>query len=147
MDTKQPDVRAAITALYRDYESRQLDKVLDGLPENFCFEWASDPATARYAGICHGKAELLAQLNDIGENFNFDEYRAVNILVDGNRAAAELELKLTPIGNGVTRRQFSARIAHFWEFKDGIPIHLVEYMDTALIASESGQRSAAHRNA
>ena len=104
MDTKQPVVRAAITPLYRDYESRELGKVLDGLPEDFCFEWASDPATARYAGICHGKAELLAQLNDIGANFDFNAYRAVNILVDGNRAAAELELELTSIGNGVTRR-------------------------------------------
>jgi ketosteroid isomerase-like protein len=147
MDNKQPDVRATITALYSDYQSRHLDKVLDGLPEDFCFEWASDPATARYSGICHGKSELVEQLNDIAANFEFNAYRPMHILVDGDRAAAELELELTSIGSGVTRRKFSARIAHFWEFTNGRPTKLVEYMDTALIASESGPRSNAQRDA
>ena len=144
MDNEQSVVRQKITQLYRDYESRNLPNVLSGLPEDFCFEWASDPRTARYSGICHGKAELLAQLNDIGANFQFNAYRAVNILVDGDRAAAQLELDLT---SELTGRQFSVKLAHFWSFKDGVPTHLVEYQDTALIASESGARSSAHRNA
>jgi ketosteroid isomerase-like protein len=138
------DTRETITQLYRDYESRDMAKVLNGLPDDFCFEWASDPRTARYTGICHGKAELLAALTDIGANFQFNAYRAVNILVDGDRAAAELELDLT---SQLTGRRFSAKLAHFWQFKDGVPTHLIEYQDTALIASESGARSSAHRNA
>jgi ketosteroid isomerase-like protein len=138
MDNEQSVVRQKITQLYRDYESRNLPNVLSGLPEDFCFEWASDPHTARYSGICHGKAELLAQLTDIGDNFEFNSYRAVNILVDGDRAAAQLELDLT---SHLTGRRFSVKLAHFWEFTDGVPTHLVEYQDTALIASESGPRS------
>jgi ketosteroid isomerase-like protein len=138
MDTGQMDLRQTITQLYRDYESRNLDKILDALPEDFCFEWASDPGTARYAGICHGKGELVEQLKDIAANFVFNAYRPMNILVDGDSAAAQLQLDLTSVTTG---RRFSARIAHFWSFRDGAPIHLVEYMDTALIASESGPRS------
>ena len=138
------DTRQTITQLYRDYESRDMARVLAGLPDDFCFEWASDPATARYAGICRGKRELVEALEDIAENFEFNAYRATNILVDGDRAAAQLTLDLT---SKLTGRRFSAKLAHFWEFKDGVPIHLVEYMDTALIASESGPRPAAHRNA
>lgn len=142
MDIKQADVRHTITQLYRDYESRNLDKVLDGLPDDFCFEWASDPGTARFSGTCHGKRELVEQLKDIAANFLFNAYRPLNILVDGDSAAAQLQLDLTSVR---TDRRFSARIAHFWSFKDGAPIHLVEYMDTALIASESGARSEALR--
>ena len=144
MDNEQSVVREKITQLYRDYESRNLPKVLDGLPEDFCFEWASDPGTARYAGICRGKRELVDALEDIAEHFRFNAYRPMNILVDGDRAAAQLELDLT---SELTGRRFSVKLAHFWEFKDGVPTHLVEYQDTALIASESGPRSATHRNA
>jgi ketosteroid isomerase-like protein len=129
------DIRHAITQLYRDYESRNLDKVLNGLPDDFRFEWPFDPTTARYSGICHTKKELLERLKDIAENFQFNAYRATNILVDGDRAAAQLELDLTSVKTGET---FSTRIAHFWQFRDGVPIHLVEYTDTAWIASQSG---------
>jgi hypothetical protein len=94
------------------------------LPDNFCFEWASDPSTARYAGICHTKDELLRRLGEIAENFEFHSYRPTEILVDGDRAAAQLQLDLT---SAKTRQRFSARIAHFWSFEDGIPVHLVEY--------------------
>ena len=129
------DIRQAVTQLYRDYESRDLTKVLNGLPDNFCFEWASDPATARYAGVCHTKDEMVRRLADIAENFEFHSYRPTSILVDGDHAAAQLELDLTSVK---TRQRFPAKIAHFWSFKDGVPVHLVEYMDTALIAHQSG---------
>jgi len=129
------DIRQTITQLYRDYESRNLTNILASLPDDFCFEWPFDPSTARYSGICHSKAELLEQLNDIAKNFRFDAYRATNILVDGDRAAAQLQVDLTSEKTG---RRFSTTIAHFWSFKNGIPVHLVEYTDTALIANESG---------
>ena len=132
------DIRQTITELYREYENRNLAKIMDALPDDFCFEWASDPGTARYSGVSHGKAELAEQLKDIAANFEFNAYRPLNILVDGDSAAAQLQLDLTSVSTG---RRFSARIAHFWSFKDGAPIHLVEYMDTALIASESGARN------
>jgi ketosteroid isomerase-like protein len=132
------DIRQTITQLYREYEDRNVTKIMDTLPDDFCFEWPSDPATARFSGVCHGKAELAEQLGDIAANFEFNAYRPLKILVDGDSAAAQLQLDLTSVTTG---HRFSARIAHFWTFRDGVPIHLVEYMDTALIASESGARS------
>ena len=143
MATNQADLKQTITQLYRDYESRDLTRILAALPDDFCFEWASDPSTARYAGICHSKGALVERLSDIAANFVFNEYRPLNILVDGDSAAAQLQLDLTSVTTG---HRFSARIAHFWSFRDGVPIHLVEYQDTALIASESGARSEVHRN-
>jgi ketosteroid isomerase-like protein len=128
------DIRQTVTQLYHDYASRNLDKVLNGLPDDFCFEWASNPRTARYSGICHTKHELVTRLREIAENFEFHSYRPTIILVDGDHAAAQLVLDLT---STKTRQRFPERIAHFWSFKDGVPVHLVEYMDTALIASQS----------
>ena len=133
------DVRQTITQLYRDYENRDLEKILAALPDDFVFEWPFDPSTARYAGICCNKAELIQHLTDIAANFEFNAYQATNILVDGDRAAAQLQLDLTSKKTG---RRFPATIAHFWSFKDGIPVHLVEYMDTAVMAEQSTPRES-----
>ena len=134
------DVRQTITQLYRDYENRDLEKILAALPDDFVFEWPFDPSTARYAGICCNKDELVQHLTDIAANFQFNAYHATNILVDGDRAAAQLELDITSVRTG---RRFPVTIAHFWSFKDGIPVRLVEYMDTAVMAEQSTPRESA----
>jgi len=134
------DIRQTITQLYRDYENRDLEKILAALPDDFVFEWPFDPSTARYSGICRTKGELVQHLADIAASFQFNAYHATNILVDGDRAAAQLQLDLTSSRTG---RRFQATIAHFWSFKDGIPVHLVEYMDTAVMADQSTPRESA----
>jgi len=133
------DIQQMITRLYHDYEARNLDSVMNALPEDFCFEWPFDPNTARYSGICRNKRELVEKLSDLAANFQFNAYRATSILVDGDRAAAQVQLDLTSIKTG---DRFSARIAHFWLFENGVPVHLVEYMDTALMAKQSAPVNA-----
>ena len=128
------DVRQSVTQLYRAYESGDVAKIMDGLPDNFCFEWESDPDTPpSYTRACNTKHELAERMREIAEKFEFHSYRPMNILVDGDRAAAELQVELT---SRTTGQRFRARVAHFWSFEDGIPVSLVEYMDTALIASQ-----------
>src|SRR5215213_5900059 len=133
------DIRQTITQLYRDYEARNLNNIMASLPDDFRFEWPSDPRTARYFGTYHTKAELLEQLQVIAEDFQFNAYRATDILVDGDRAAAQLQLDLTSVATG---QRFSIPIAHFWWFKNGIPARLVEYMDTALMARQSSPQGS-----
>ena len=133
MDT---DVRQTITQLYRDYESGNMEKILAVLPDDFVFEFPSDPSMARDAGLCRSKDELLQHLGTIAQHFQFTSYHATTILVDGNNAAAQVQVGLTFKPNG---RNFSTTIAHFWSFSDGVPVRLVEYMDTALV----GRLSAA----
>jgi ketosteroid isomerase-like protein len=128
------DTRQTITQIYRDYENGDVAKILAALPDNFVFEFTSDPSMARYAGMCRTKDELVQHLQNIAEYFQFNGYRATNILVDGSRAAAEVQVDLTSKASG---RRFSATIAHFWSFEQGIPVRLVEYMDSAWIASQS----------
>ena len=128
------DVRQTVTQLYRDYESGDLAKIMDGLPDNFRFEWESDRDTPpSYTRACNTKRELAERMREIAEKFEFHSYRPMNILVDGDHAAAELQVELT---SRTTGQRFRARVAHFWSFEDGVPVSLVEYMDTALIASQ-----------
>jgi ketosteroid isomerase-like protein len=128
------DVRQTVTQLYRAYESGDVAKIMDGLPDNFCFEWESDPDTPpSYTRACKTKYELAERMREIAEKFEFHSYRPTNILVDGDHAAAELQVELT---SRTTGQRFRARVAHFWSFEDGIPVSLVEYMDTALMASQ-----------
>jgi ketosteroid isomerase-like protein len=129
------DVRQTVTQLYRAYESGDVAKIMDGLPDNFCFEWESDPDTPpSYTRACNTKYELAERMREIAEKFEFHSYRPMNILVDGDHAAAELQVELT---SRTTGQRFRARVAHFWSFEDGIPVSLVEYMDTALMASQT----------
>lgn len=128
------DVRQTITQLYRHYELKDFASILAALPDDFTFEFPFEPSTHRFTGICRSKDELIQHLNDIRTNFQFTAYHATNILVDGDRAAAQLEVDLT---SSKSDRRFSTTIAHFWTFRDGIPVHLVEYMDTALVARHS----------
>jgi ketosteroid isomerase-like protein len=129
------DVRQTVTQLYRAYESGDVAKIMDGLPDNFRFEWESDPDTPpSYTRACKTKYELAERMREIAEKFEFHSYRPTNILVDGDHAAAELQVELT---SRTTGQRFRARVAHFWSFEDGIPVSLVEYMDTALMASQT----------
>ena len=128
------DVRQTVTQLYREYETGDVAKILEGLPDNFRFEWESDRDTPpSYTRACNTKYELAERMQEIAEKFEFHSYRPMNILVDGDHAAAELQVELT---SRTTGQRFRARVAHFWSFEDGVPVSLVEYMDTALIASQ-----------
>jgi ketosteroid isomerase-like protein len=128
------DIRQMVTHLYRDYESGNIARIMDGLPDDFHFEWESDRDTPpSYARVCNTKFELAERIGEIAKQFEFHSYHPTNVLVDGDQAAAQLEVEWT---SRTTGQRFRARLAHFWSFEDGVPVSLVEYMDTALVASQ-----------
>jgi ketosteroid isomerase-like protein len=128
------DIRQLITDLYRDYASGNVARIMDALPDEFRFEWESDRDTPpSYTRTCHTKHELAERIREIVAQFEFHSYRPTNILVDGDQAAAQLQVEWT---SRTTGQRFQARLAHFWSFENGVPVSLVEYMDTALVASQ-----------
>lgn len=128
------DIEQIITQIYRDYEERNFEKVMDALPDDFCFHWPANPAVSKYSGRYSSKDQLLIQLEKLAKDFVFNSYTADNILIDGNRAAAEVKLNLS---SNKTQETFEATLAHFWRFENGVPTELVEYMDSALITHHS----------
>ena len=90
------DIRQTITRLYRDYERKDFASILAALPDDFTFEFTFEPNTHQFSGICRSKDELIQHLNHVRRTFQFTAYHATNILVDGDRAAAQVEVALTP---------------------------------------------------
>jgi len=123
-------IRNIVQNIYENYQNRNLQAVLDALPDDFCFEWPFDSSHAKYSGVCHTKVELFAQLEKMAADFEFNSYKATHILTDGDNAAAQVSLNVTSRKTGDT---FDASIAHFWTFENGNPVKLTEYMDTALM--------------
>jgi hypothetical protein len=69
------DVRQTVAQLYRDYESGDVAKIMDGLPDNFRFEWESDRDTPpSYARACSTKHELAERIGEIAQEFEFHSY-------------------------------------------------------------------------
>ena len=129
------NIEQKVAQIYLDYKNRNLTGALDKLPDDFCFEWPFDSKFARYAGVCKNKKEFLSQLEELAVHFEFNNYSASNIIVEGNRAAAQVDLNMTSKKTG---DRFDATIAHFWTFENNEPVRLVEYMDTALMKHQSG---------
>lgn len=125
------NVRTVLEQLYQDYENRNIEAALAALPDDFCFEWPLDPRGLRFAGVCNGKAEFLQKLMELDQCFEFRRYQMTSLVVDGDRAAAELEVELVSRHSGET---LPMRAAHMWTFRHGTPARLVEYLDSALLA-------------
>lgn len=134
-EAKSQSVRETVEQIYRDYENGNLDGVMAAFPDRFCFEWPFGPEGSTYAGLCRGKGELLELLQKIATDFRFNTYKSRSLLVDGNNAAAQVDVNLTSLKTGTT---FDMTIAHFWTFENGEPVHLTEYMDNALVVRHLG---------
>src|SRR5690242_17151821 len=103
------DTRQTITQLYKDYERKDFASILATLPDDFVFEFPYEPSTHKFTGICRSKGELIEHLTDIRTNYHFTSYHATTILVDGDHAAAQVDVDLT----SSTGNRFSTTIAHF----------------------------------
>lgn len=125
-------IKKVVEQLYKDYENRDLPKVLDALSDDFSFEWPVDPRNLRFAGEFRGKDEFVKWLEELARNFEFNAFRPTKIVVEGETAAAQLLMDLTSAHTG---ERFEMKAAHFWLFEDGKPVRLTEYFDSALIAN------------
>ena len=68
------DIRETLEKLYQDYQNRDLQAVLNSIPDDFCFEWPVDPKTSRYSGACQSKLDFVTQLTDLANNFDFNRF-------------------------------------------------------------------------
>ena len=127
-------IQHTIEHIYKHYENRDFEGLMSLLPDGFCFEWPADKKSSRYAGRYSTKKALLSQLEDLANNFEFNAYKATNILIDGNKAAAQVQLNLTSKKNHQT---FDATLAHFWVFENQTPMQVTEYIDSALLTYHS----------
>jgi|SRR5579871_4376291 len=83
-------------------------------------------AAATYVG-----PQIHQALKALCDNFRASNYEMRSLLIDGDRAAAICRADFQYV---LTSETFSLDLVHFWTFKDGKAVELVEYFDTAHVA-------------
>lgn len=121
-----------VRQIYQDYAARDIAGALTHCADDICFQWIAEPSQSRYAGTCAGKDAFLARLMQLDSDFEYLSFEATAILADGDRVAAETRMRLR---RRTTDEEIEVNAADFWLFRDGKPVEMREYYDTALIAS------------
>ncbi|CAN7653407.1 nuclear transport factor 2 family protein [Mesorhizobium caraganae] len=118
--------------LYDAYAKRDIEGALVDCANDIVFRWIADPAQSRYAGVAKGKQEFLARLLALDDDFEYRSFIPVEIIEEGDKVAAQVEIHMT---RRTTGEEFVMRTADFWTLRDGKIIGMVEYYDTALAAA------------
>lgn len=120
-----------VKSLYDAYAKRDIKGALDHCANDVVFHWVAEPE-ARYTGVANGKQEFLARLMMLDRDFDYQSYVPVEIIDGGDKVAAQVEIHLV---HKETGRKLFARTANFWTLRDGKVVKMIEYYDTALVAS------------
>lgn len=79
----------------------------------------------------HRGADIQTALVQVCEAFRASKLEITSMIIEDDRAAVRVQahFRFTPTG-----RELSTELAHFWTFKDGKAVELVEFFDTAHVA-------------
>ncbi|WP_420332599.1 nuclear transport factor 2 family protein [Roseibium sp.] len=91
----------------------------------------ADAETGPYQADCAGIGAFWQAIERIQADWQIDEYRLTDIIVSGDRAAAQIGVKMTSRYTGVSRE---TELALFFTVKDDRIVELHEYHDTAAAA-------------
>lgn len=122
--------RQFLEDMYAAYDRGETAKVEAALDDGFVFVWPTEPTLTRLSGMAHGKPHFLEKIAAVHAEFEYLSFKPVEILIDGDRAAARIEMKLKRRDNG---RVLDTYAAHFITIRNGKVVELVEYFDTALV--------------
>lgn len=127
-------MRAAdvVSDLYKTYANRDIEGALAHCADDVVFRWIADERQSRYAGVTRGKQEFIARLVALDNDFEYRRFIPLEIIADGDKVAAQVEIHLT---RRTTGQEVVIRTANFWTVRDGKIVEAVEYYDTALAAS------------
>lgn len=125
------DTSNIIRDIYSAYAARDIDAVAARLADDARFVWSARAEFVPHAGTVEGRSAFVDRLNALDEVFTFQSYEPIDLICDGDRAAARIHATVTGKGTGRTEK---LELAHFWRLRDGKATELVEFYDTALVA-------------
>ena len=119
--------------LLKAYALRQasdLDAILSLFAPNAIYHVSGSEQASPIASRVFVQAELGIALKQILDNFDLIEYKILDLVIEGNRAAVRWtgKFRFRP-----TKEILESDIAHFWTIEDGKITALVEFCDTAHI--------------
>jgi ketosteroid isomerase-like protein len=127
-------IRQQIQDCYAAYADRDLEGTMKPFADNICFEWTANPDHARFSGCSNGREDMIKRLTALANQFEFLEVKLLDLIVEGDRAAARIEMRMKSNHTGV---EFTNHSGHFWRFEDGSCTEFIEYYDTALVSAHT----------
>ena len=127
--------RAEVEQLVREIYAARVRGDMDALMRSWApdarFELRGDPAASPVAARAVAAENIRTQLANLVQAFTFHSYDAIDILIDGSKAAVRARIRLTSTINGQTGE---TEVADFIEVKDGRVVSFVQFCDTAFAA-------------
>ncbi|WP_428514266.1 nuclear transport factor 2 family protein [Roseovarius sp.] len=124
------DVIEKAVEAYAGGDTAALDALL---AEDLRYRINGQPDCGKFTCDVSGKAAFYNTVGEILARWEITGYRMVDLIVSGERAAAQVAHGATHKGTG---RQFDTRLALFFAVRDGQITEIVEYHDTAALARE-----------
>ena len=134
-------VRAVLGDIYDAWRTQNIDWLATYLPDDFCHVIHVPIELHPLGGTRSGKKEAIKRFRLIVEEFEFVIYDTSELLIEKNRAALEVPIK---VRHRKTGAPFESTKANFWTLEDGWPVKLTEYHDIARVQAFVAAHAGAH---
>ena len=124
--------RRLVEEAYAARAKGDIKKILAAFQPNGAFQLAGDTNTLNVLGAVEGHPQLEAVLTGLVKDYEFIKRDILSFTAEGDRAAVHSRLTIRFVPKNKT---FSTELVDLFTFKDGKIASLVEFLDTALIAS------------
>jgi ketosteroid isomerase-like protein len=118
--------------IYDAWRAQDLDWLASYLPNDFGHIINVPACIGPTAGSCRGKKAVIERWGAVMNDFEFLVFDTSGLMVERNRAAAEIPFRYRHRASG---KLFEMTKATFWTLEDGWPVRLTEYYDLAYIQS------------
>ena len=128
--------RVGIEKLVRDAYAARAAKDLDAISRIFkqdaVFQLVGSQDTFPAPMRARGNAQLVAMIKSLMDGFDFLDQKMLTSVIEGNKAAVHWLVK---IKHNPTGKTFDTELFDLWTIEDGRVASLLQFRDTALIAS------------
>jgi ketosteroid isomerase-like protein len=128
--------RASVEKIIRDAYAARAAKDIDAILRMFkpdaVFHMAGSPATFPGATRVEGQDQLRASIGSLIQAFDFLDWTMLTSVIEGDKAAVHWRLK---VKHNPTGEIFVTELFDLWTIDDGRVVSLVQFCDTAFVAS------------
>lgn len=122
------DTEATIRAVVDAYHRQDLDAVSALISDRVCYRINSHPDCGPYHADCNSKDAFFDAVAKILEDWDVRSYQIGDLIVAGNRGAAQIDIEMASRHSDYV---FRGRLALFLTVSKGLVTEIVEYHDTA----------------
>jgi ketosteroid isomerase-like protein len=121
-----------VTKAYAARAAKDLDAIAAIFKPDATFHMVGSPATFPAAGRAAGEAQLKAAIGSLIQTFDFLDQKMVTSVIEDNKAAVHWRIRVKHNPSG---KIFETEILDIWTIDGGRVASLVQFCDTALVAS------------